>query len=75
MSKNPRGDSVIRAGIICGVFQTLSVCLRLLARRKVKARFAIDDWLIVATLIPSYAMLIVGSLSKSIYDKNLRERC
>jgi hypothetical protein len=49
--------------------------LRLLARRKVKARFAIDDWLIVATLVPSYAMLIVGSLSKFTYEKDLRERC
>ena len=65
MSTNPRGDSVIRAGIVCGVFQTLAVCLRLLARWKIKASLAADDWLIVATLVPSYAMLVAGSLSMS----------
>ena len=75
MSTNSRGETVIHAGIICGVFQTLSVCLRLLARWKIKARFAADDWLIVATLIPSYAMLVVGSLSMANYEERSSEKC
>ena len=60
---NPRGDQVIRINIACGILETLAVGLRLLARRRSKASFAADDWLIVATLAPSYAMLIIGHLS------------
>ena len=75
MSTNSRGELVIRAGIVCGVFQTLSIFLRLLARWKTKAGFAVDDWLIVATLIPSYAMLVVGSLSMSNYEERSSEKC
>lgn len=61
-----RGDSVNRVAVACGIIETVAVCLRLLARWKSKARFAIDDWVIVATLIPSYAMLIIGAYSMSV---------
>ena len=54
-----------RVAIACGVIETVAVCLRLLARWKSKAQFAVDDWIIVATLIPSYAMLVLGTFSKS----------
>ena len=54
-----------RVAIACGVIETIAVCLRLLARWKTKAQFAIDDWIIVATLIPSYAMLVLGTFSRS----------
>ena len=65
MSTQSRADSVNRVAIACGVIETIAVCLRLLARWKTKAQFAIDDWIIVATLIPSYAMLILGTFSTS----------
>ena len=63
---NPRGDLVIRVTIACGILETLAVFLRLLARWRSKAAFAADDWWIVATLIPSYAMLAVGCLMVTI---------
>ena len=63
MSIQSRADSVNRVAVACGTIETIAVCLRLLARWKSKARFAIDDWIVVATLIPSYAMLVVGSFS------------
>ena len=63
---NPRGDLVIRVTIVCGVLETLAVSLRLVARWRSKASFAADDWWIVATLIPSYAMLAVGCLMVTI---------
>lgn len=65
MSDQSRADSVNRVAVACGVIETVAVCLRLLARYKTKARFAVDDWVIVATLIPSYAMLVLGSFSTS----------
>ena len=63
---NPRGELVIKVTIACGVLETLAVVLRLLARWRSKAAFAADDWWIVATLIPSYAMLAVGCLMVTI---------
>lgn len=63
---NPRGELVIKVTIVCGILETLAVILRLVARWRSKAAFAADDWWIVATLIPSYAMLTVGILMVTI---------
>lgn len=63
MADNPRGDRVLRVTIACGILETIAVALRLLARRISKAGFGADDYVIIATLIPSYAMLISGCLS------------
>ena len=63
---NPRGELVIKVTIACGLLETFAVILRLLARWRSKAAFAADDWWIVATLIPSYAMLAVGCLMVTI---------
>ena len=63
---NPRGELVIKVTIACGILETLAVFLRLLARWRSKAAFAADDWWIVATLLPSYAMLAVGCLMVTI---------
>lgn len=68
MADNPRGDLVIRVTIACGVLETIAVALRLLARWKSKAGFGADDYLIVATLIPSYGMLVSGSLSMVLHS-------
>lgn len=57
---------MIKVTIACGILETLAVFLRLLARWRSKAAFAADDWWIVATLIPSYAMLAVGCLMVTI---------
>ena len=63
MSVQSRADSVNRVAVACGIVETIAVCLRLLARWKSQAQFAIDDWIVVATLIPSYAMLVLGAFS------------
>ncbi len=60
-----RGEGlVVRTTIACGVLETLAVIFRLLAQWKNNRRFYRDDWWIVASLVPSYAMLAVGILSE-----------
>ncbi len=63
---NPRRDQVIRVTVACGVLATVAVLLRFVARWKIKASFAADDWWMVASLIPSYGMLAVGSISSFV---------
>lgn len=63
---NPGRDQVIRVTVACGVLATVVVALRFLARWKSKASFAADDWWMVASLIPSYGMLAVGSISSFV---------
>ena len=60
-----RGEGLVfRTTIACGVLETVAVVLRLLAQWKNNRRLYRDDWWIVASLVPSYAMLAVGMLSK-----------
>lgn len=63
MIANPGRDLVTRVTIACGVLETVAVCLRLLARCMGNSSLAADDWWIVATLVPSYAMLANGMIS------------
>ena len=65
MALSQGGGVVLRTTIACGVLGTVSVILRLLAQWKNNRKFHKDDWWIVATLVPSYAMLAVGMLSKA----------
>lgn len=71
MANNPRGELVLRITTACGVLETIAVALRLLSRWKTKAGFGADDYLIVATLIPSYCMLISGCLSTGSHFEGL----
>ena len=48
---------------VVGVLLVLAVTLRLLARKRSKAGFAIDDWWIVGSLLPSFGMLVSGAFS------------
>ena len=64
MVPNPRGDEVIRVTVACGVLEATAVILRFVARWKTEAKYAADDWLILLTLLPSYAMLLAGWYSK-----------
>ena len=50
--------------IAVGVAVTIAVILRLVARWRSKATFAVDDWLIVASLVPTYGMLLCGGFSE-----------
>lgn len=60
MVSNPVGDQVVRTSISFGVIDTFAVALRLLARSRSNAAFAADDALTVASLIPLYAMIVIG---------------
>lgn len=62
MASNPRGQQVVQLSIAVGVVDTIAVALRLLARWIDRARMAPDDWMIVASLIPFYAMITTSSL-------------
>ncbi|KAL8994967.1 MAG: hypothetical protein Q9169_005208 [Polycauliona sp. 2 TL-2023] len=57
---NEQGRAILGVCIACGVLESLAVGLRFLARRRMKASFRIDDWLIFASLWPNYAMIILG---------------
>ncbi len=63
-TNNPRGDAMLYACIAIGIAVTIAVTLRLVARWKSKAAFAVDDWLIVASLVPTYGMLVCGGFSQ-----------
>ena len=61
-----RGEGLVfRATIACGVLETVAVLFRLIAQWKNNRKFYRDDWWIVASLLPSYAMLVVGMLSNA----------
>ena len=59
-SRNERGLVVLCVCIVFGIVQTLAVALRFAARRQMKARWRIDDWLIFASLWPNYVMIVLG---------------
>ena len=65
MFPNPRGAEVIRVTIACGILEAAAVTLRFLARWKSNAKFGPDDWVMLITLIPAYAMLVAGWYSTS----------
>ena len=67
---NPERNQIVRVTVACGILATLAVFLRFLARWRSKASFAADDWCMLASLVPSYCMLAVGSIS-SFDDPNI----
>ena len=65
MADNSVGHYVEHTSIALGVINTAAVALRILARWRSNAVFAADDALIIASLIPFYAMIAIGHLSQS----------
>lgn len=63
IASNPRGDAMLYACVAVGAAVTIAILLRMVARRRSKAAFTIDDWLIVASLIPTSGMLVCGGSS------------
>lgn len=63
--ENQRGHAILSISIACGVLETIAVALRFLARRKVAAKYRFDDWLLLSSLIPNYAMIIDGGFRES----------
>ena len=66
MLENPVGNQVIRISIALGALITFAVPLRLLARWKSKANLAMDDVLIIISVLPQYAMITTGVLGSSL---------
>ena len=62
---NPVGLNVVRTSIAFGVIDAIAVSLRMIARWRSKAAFAADDALIVASLAPLFAMIVIGHFSQS----------
>lgn len=54
---------MLYACVAVGAAVTIAILLRMVARRRSKAAFTIDDWLIVASLIPTSGMLVCGGSS------------
>ena len=65
MVDNPVGHQVVRIGIAFGVIDAIAVSLRILARWRSDLAFAADDALIVASLVPHFAMIVIGHISQS----------
>ena len=61
-SVNPGRNQVIHVTVACGILATLAVFLRFVARWRSNASLGADDWWMLATLVPSYGMLAVGSI-------------
>ena len=64
-ASNYRGQAVLDISIICGVLETVAVALRFLARRKIRAKWRSDDWLILIALVPNYGMIIDSGFGAS----------
>ena len=73
MPENSLGNQVIRISIALGVLITVAVPLRLLARWKSKAKFAIDDVLIIMSILPQYVMIVLGVMG-SLFNHCLNTR-
>ncbi|MCJ1467562.1 hypothetical protein MMC07_006187 [Pseudocyphellaria aurata] len=75
MSPNPRGDSVVRWTIVFGVIDTIAVMLRFYVRKYSGTKIAADDWMIMASLVPAYCMIVSASLwvSKGGAGKHMEE--
>lgn len=65
MADNPVGHQVVRISIALGVINVIAVALRMLARWRSNAAFAADDVLIIASLAPLLAMIVIGYFSSS----------
>ena len=57
IDSSPKGGFTVRFNIALGVIDTFAVALRLAARWRTKAKFAVDDWWIVWSLTPQYGMI------------------
>lgn len=62
MAVGNRREAIVNASIAIAIIITFAVILRFIARKKIKATLAADDWIILASLVPAYAMLVIASI-------------
>lgn len=58
----PSSSQVVNLSISVGIFDTIAVAMRFAARWRSEAAFAADDWLIIASLVPLYGMIVTSTL-------------
>lgn len=61
-AKNGRGEAIMNGSIAIAIIATFAIVLRFIARKKTKSMLVVDDWFILASLVPSYAMLVIASI-------------
>ena len=66
MAQNSRGMTILYFTIAFGVIDTMAVALRLFSRKKTKMGIAVDDWMIVASLVPAYGMIVSSGFCWSL---------
>lgn len=59
---NERGETILNTSIAIAIIVTFAVILRFIARKKTQAMLAADDWFILASLVPAFAMLVIASM-------------
>lgn len=65
MFSNPRGARVAHWTIVFGVIDSLAVLLRFVVRKKSGTKIGADDWMILASLVPAYSMIVSANLCES----------
>lgn len=65
MAKYPAQAMVVDVSLVVGIIDTVAVVLRLVARKRSKATFAVDDVLIIFSILPLYGMVALSHLSTS----------
>ena len=68
VAENPTGTRMYHVGIGLAILTTTAVLLRLLARWKTKAKFDIDDYLVVISLLPFYVMTILSYIGVYLWS-------
>ncbi len=67
MAEHLQGPQVNCLSIALGIIVVVAVLLRLLARSKSNASFAIDDYWISLSLIPFFGMITSSTLCRCLY--------
>jgi hypothetical protein len=62
-----QGPQMNRLSVALGVIAFVAVLLRLVARSKSKASFAIDDYWISVSLVPFFGMIASSTLCRCLY--------
>lgn len=72
LADNPNGAQIFHTGVALAVIDTLAVLLRLLARWRSKASFAVDDLLISISMFPFYGMVVLSYFGMCGYQRGVR---
>jgi hypothetical protein len=67
MAEYLQGPQVNRLSIVLGIIVVVAVLLRVVARSKSKASFAIDDYWISVSLVPFFGMIASSTFCRCLY--------